>query len=167
MARSPRTHRRSSSRLWWLHHTARRVGSGVRDRTAGWHQSYLSRTTLYTRTVLWVTVAVCAALVLFTASETWVNLRLRQQVSQVKLENQRLRLDATATDRKAAWAESPATIEDEARSIGYARPGDQPVVIATRPSQPSAAPAPSTAPGATRVIPGGHWLDWWRMFFGG
>lgn len=139
----------------------------ARVRAAEWRARHLSRATIFTRTVLWVTAAVCAALVSATLSEAWVNYRLQQQVRQVRSENAWLRQDATTTAGRVAWAESPQTIEDEARARGYVRPGDQPVVIAAgQPAQPAAAPA-SQAPAPPALTPAGHWPDWWQFFFGG
>jgi cell division protein FtsB len=130
-----------------------------------WSQRYVSRTTLYTRTVLLATAGICAALVFATLSEAWINYQLRQQVGQAQAANARLQQDATATARQINWAESPGAIENAARARGYVRPGEQAVAVA------AATPARSTssahAPAAKGDGWSGHWLDWWRLFFGG
>jgi cell division protein FtsB len=138
-------------------------------RVARWHPRRIVGATLFTRTALWTTAAICAALLVATLSEVWVTYRLEQQVSQAKAENAWLRRDAATTARQVAWAQAPQTIEDEARARGYVRPGDQPVVIATDQSAQPAAPAP-TAAKSSPVDGGGftgHWPDWWQLFFGG
>ncbi len=158
---------RRGSRTWWLRHAARKAALPVRERLAAWRARYLSRMPLYTRTLLWITAAICAALLAFTASEAWVNIELQRQIHQTEVQNARLRQDTTATERRAAWAESPGTIEDEARAMGYARPGEQPVVVAA--SQP-AQPAPAPAPHPTRSTSAGttwHRDHWWRLYIGG
>ncbi|GAC1456138.1 MAG: hypothetical protein PVSMB4_16430 [Ktedonobacterales bacterium] len=158
-------------RAWQMrrfYHAARRLVRIAGGRVGEWRERHLSRATLFTRTVLWVTAAVCASLVIGTLSEAWVNYRLQQQVRQVRAENAWLRQDAQTTAGRVAWAESPQTVEDEARARGYARPGDRPVVIAStsQTAQPAAAPAPQV-PAPQASTPAGHWLDWWQLFFGG
>jgi cell division protein FtsB len=159
--------RRRRSRTWWLRHAAHGVESRLRARVVDWRLRYVSRTTLYTRTLLWITGAICVALLVFTASEAWVGHRLQQQVLQAQAENARLRQDALATTQRATRAEAPGTIEDEARAMGYARPGEQPVAIATT-AQPPAAPTPRSAraAGGSGAQPG-SWLGWWQNLFGG
>src|SRR5260221_2590815 len=99
----------------------------VRACVAAWYQRHLARMTLYSRTLAVATTAICAALLFAILSQAWVNDRLQQQVWQAQVENGRLHADILATTRRAAWAEAPATIEDEARAIGYIRPGEQAV----------------------------------------
>jgi cell division protein FtsB len=112
-----------------------------------WYTWLAVRTTLYTRSVLGVTAAICLALLIFGASEAWLNLQIHVRVQQVQSANARLRQDTATTLRQAAWAESPAAIEGEARAMGYARPGEQPVVIVT--AQPTTTPPPAPAPSPT------------------
>jgi cell division protein FtsB len=148
----------------------RRLGRQARGVTTRWSQWYVPRTTLYTRTVVWATAAICAALIVATLSEAWVNYRLQQQVRQAQAANAQIQQDSTATAGRIAQAESPATIEDEARARGYVRPGEQAVVIAGSQPTPSAG---SSSQGSTSGAAhhgaslGGHWLDWWQLFFGG
>ena len=126
------------------------------------------RTTLYTRTVLWATAAICAALIVATLSEAWVNYRLQQQVGQAQAANAQTRQDMAATARRIAWAESPTTIEEEARARGYVRPGEHAVAIAGgQPGQPATASRGRKTAASHGSGPAGHWLDWWRLLFGG
>jgi cell division protein FtsB len=126
------------------------------------------RTTLYTRTVLWATAAICAALIVATLSETWVNYRLQQQVDQAQATNTQTRQDMARTARRIAWAESPTTIEEEARARGYVRPGEHAVAIAgSQPEQPATSVGGRKAAASRGGSLAGHWLDWWRLLFGG
>jgi cell division protein FtsB len=125
---------------------ARVLGTAV-SAVMRWYTWLAARTTLYTRSVLGVTAAICLALLIFGASEAWLNHQIHVQVQQVQSANARLRQDTASTLRQAAWAESPAAIEGEARAMGYARPGEQPVVIVT--AQPTSTPLPTPTPTAT------------------
>jgi cell division protein FtsB len=125
----------------------RQAALRVRGKLAGWHTGYVSRVPFYSRTLLWITAAICAALLIFTGSEAWVNFQMQRQIEQARVQNAWLRQDTATTERRAAWAESPGTIEDEARALGYARPGEQAVVVAASPpAQPAAASMPTPAP---------------------
>ena len=168
----PRASRRRAAVGWWLRHRWRHFSLGVRTRLYGGFSRYLSGTTLYTRTLLGVTAAVCVALLLATASEVWVGGRVQRQVEQVQLANQRLRQETAVTARQAAWAASPGTIEDEARAMGYVRPGEHAFIVAT----PEPTPTPASTPAPARASAAGSaararrqmsWLDWLRRFFGG
>src|SRR5260221_3951373 len=148
-----------------------RVGhqlSSARARVAAWYQRHLARMTLCSRTLAVATTAICAALLFAILSQAWVNDRLQQQVRQAQVENARLRADILATTRRAAWAEAPATIEDEARAIGYIRPGEQAVVIVSAAARPSgAASAPGASHGTTAGAQGSQSPGWWARIFGG
>ena len=140
----------------------------VRTCVAAWYQRYLARMTLYSRTLAVATAAICAALLFAILSQAWVNDRLQQQVRQAQVENARLRADILATTRRAAWAEAPATIEDEARAIGYIRPGEQAVVIVSAAArQPGAASAPGASHGTMAGAQGSQSPGWWPRIFGG
>jgi hypothetical protein len=107
----------------------------------------VARTTLYTRTVLWVTALICCALAVFSASEAWLSYHLAARIQQTQAENAHLQHDALITTRRAAWAESPEAIEDAARALGYARPGEHPVVIVVASHTAAAPPASASSPG--------------------
>jgi cell division protein FtsB len=123
-----------------------------------WYRAALARTTLYTRTLVLATAALCGALLFATGSQALVNHRLAGQVSAAQADNARLRADIAATNRRLAWASAPATIEAAARVRGYLRPGERAMVIVPAPTDPRA-----TAPNA-RPDPAS---DWWRILFGG
>ena len=139
---------------------AHRQSAAWSARVRDWYHAARERTTLYTRTLALATVALCAALLFATGSQALVNQRLADQVRAEQAANARLRADIAATNRHLAWATAPATIEAEARALGYIRPGEHAVVIVPPPSAtPAAAPASSGAP----APPG----DWWHDLFGG
>lgn len=125
-----------------------RLGAVVAALVRG-HAWLVERTSLYTRTVLGITAAICLALLIFGVGEAWLDYRLHAQVQQVQAQNDRLRQDTAATLRQAEWAESPGAIEDAARAMGYARPGEQPVVIVT--TTPTTTPLPAPAPPARQT----------------
>ena len=113
---------------------------------ARWYAWLAERTTLYTRFVLGVSVAICLALVMFGAGEAWYSHRIEMHIQQVESQNARLRADTAATLVQVTWAESDTAIEGAARAMGYARPGEQPVVIVTPRPAPVPLPAPAPAP---------------------
>jgi hypothetical protein len=133
----------------------RRAGSGRSPATLGrrladavtavarWYAWLVERTTLYTRFALGISAAICLALVVFGADEAWLAHRIDVHIQQVESQNARLLQDTAATLAQARWAESDAAIETEARAMGYARPGEHVVVIAT--PQPTATPLPTPA----------------------
>lgn len=90
-------------------------------------------TPLLRRTTIWVTTALCLALVLATLGEIWVRIGIEQQAAQVRSQNAQLRQDVQSTQQAVTDARSAATIEREARAWGYMRPGDNPVLIVTEP----------------------------------
>jgi cell division protein FtsB len=126
---------------------------------ARWYAWLVARTTLYTRSVLGITAAICLALLIFGAGEAWLNHQVHVRVEQVQRQNARLRQDTATTLRQAEWAESAGAIEDAARAMGYARPGEQPVVIvvakptATPKATPTQTPLPAPAPAPKASAP--------------
>jgi cell division protein FtsB len=137
---------------------AHRRGIAWPPRPGIWYRAALARTTLYTRTLVLATAAVCGALLFATGSQAWVNHQLARQVSAVQAENARLRADIAATNQRLAWATAPATIEAEARALGYVRPGERAMMIVPpAPRPPAASPTAQPAPAS----------DWWRILFGG
>lgn len=81
------------------------------------------------RTLLWATLAICLALVLGSASECWVQLGIERQVRTVQQRNTAIQQNITTTTNALKTAQSPDTIEREARAWGYARPGEQPIFV--------------------------------------
>jgi len=122
------------------------------------------RSSLFTRTVIWLTGLVCLAFLLATFAQAWSNSQLvarvqtaQQQYQQVQ--NQNTQLNALANHYKA-----PSVVEREAREqLGYIRPGEHPVIIIS-----STTPAPATIPRkAPPPAPRNFWQSWWNVFFGG
>ena len=92
------------------------------------------RPTIGSRTItLWVTMAICVALLVATAGEVWARISVERQVAQTQSQNARIRQDIHTTQQQVTQANSPATIEREARAWGYVRPGETPVIIAPTP----------------------------------
>lgn len=84
---------------------------------------------LWKRTLHWATAAICLALVLGSASEYWVRLGIERQTQAIQQRNAVIQHDITATTEALKAAQSPDTIEREARAWGYTRPGEQPVFV--------------------------------------
>lgn len=89
------------------------------------------RPVLGTRTLLWVILCVCAALLIAILGEAWTRANAESQVQAASARNTALRHDITATRHAIQLAQSPAEIERAARRWGYIRPGDHAVVIVT------------------------------------
>ncbi len=87
------------------------------------------RALLATRTLFWAAMVICGALLVATLSEAWTRTNVDAQVAAAQARNAALRQDVANTQRAIQQAESPATIEREARSWGYIRPGDHPVLV--------------------------------------
>jgi len=121
------------------------------------------RTSLFTKTVMWITGLVCTAFLLATLAQAWSNSTLMGKVQQ---EQQILNKTKTEHDHLKLAAEhykDPAVIESEARQqLGYARPGEQAVVVinAKSQSQKQAGTHKNT------VLQHGYWQDWWQILFG-
>jgi hypothetical protein len=75
-------------------------------------------------------MVICGALLMATLSEVWTRSTVDAQFAAARARNAALRQDVANTQRAIQQAESPATIEREARSWGYIRPGDHPVLVA-------------------------------------
>ncbi|MEO7001072.1 MAG: septum formation initiator family protein [Ktedonobacterales bacterium] len=88
---------------------------------------------LGTHALLWVTLAICVALLVATASETWTRSSIERQAAQTRAQNIAIQQDTHQTQQEIAVAKSPATIEREARAWGYIRHGDTPVLIVPSP----------------------------------
>jgi len=108
--------------------TKRRQATDLRD-TAHDTGEPGSRPALATRALLWATLAICMALVVATASETWQRVGIERQTAQTRAQNSAMQRDTQQTQHATTIAQSPDTIEREARNWGYIRPGDTPVII--------------------------------------
>ncbi|GER88174.1 hypothetical protein KDW_23360 [Dictyobacter vulcani] len=126
-------------------------------------RSRARQTSLFTRTVMWMTGFVCAALLLGTFAQAWSNNHLVAEVQQEQKILTQVRNEHSKLQRDAQHYQDPAVIENEARQqLGYIRPGEQAVVIidANNKGQGKIQPPKNTT--STR----GHWQDWWKIFFG-
>ena len=108
--------------------------SGERDRAAN-AGGEPKRGSLAQRTLLWAMLVICASLAVATASEAWTRHGIEQQVAAAQARNAALQRDVTATQRAVQAAQSPETIEREARAWGYIRAGDHPVIVVTQTPQ--------------------------------
>ncbi len=88
-----------------------------------------TRTALIQRTLLWAMLIVCATLLVATVSEAWSHADAEARVQAARAHNAALRHDVETTRRAIRVAQSPDTIEREARSWGYTRPGEHPIVV--------------------------------------
>jgi cell division protein FtsB len=121
------------------------------------------RTTLFTRTVIWVTGLVCAAFLLGSLIQAWSNSQLMQSLQHQQQVTQQLQHEHTQLQQQASHYQDPYEIENEARQeLGYARPGEHVVVVANGGSQ-SRAQSASTQ---KKSAPQSFWQAWWDLFFG-
>ncbi len=121
------------------------------------------RTSLFTRTVMWITGLVCIAFLLATLAQAWSNSNLMEKVQQEQQTLHQVQIEHDRLQRAAEHYKDPAVIESEARQqLGYIRPGEQPVVIinANNHSQKQAEAHQAT------IQHQGYWQDWWEILFG-
>jgi cell division protein FtsB len=121
------------------------------------------RSSLFTRTVIWVTGLVCLAFLLGSLAQAWTNSQLMQQLQAARVQTQQAQSYHDHLAQQAGHYQDPAVIEQEAREqLGYVRPGEHPVVIVGS-KQP---PAQTTAPVKKTAPPQNFWQAWWNVFFG-
>ena len=121
------------------------------------------RTTLFARTVIWVTGLVCLAFLLGSLAQAWTNSRLMQTLAVTQQQAQQAQANHDALQQQASYYQDPAVIEQEAREqLGYVRPGEHAVVIVGAKSQGQA----STPHPAQAAPPENFWQEWWKIFFG-
>ena len=108
-------------------------------------------------------------------SELVLNLRLNQQVQQLRDDNAQLAASNAETRKQLAVSGSPGSLEEAARKAGFARPGEQ-VYVIVKPSDAASAvaagqPAVPTPAAAKRVVRQSGGRDggvigaietWWR-----
>jgi cell division protein FtsL len=122
------------------------------------------RNSLYTRTVLWITGVVCAALLLGTIAQAWSNSQLNGQLQTEQQKLQTLQRKNKQLANEVDYYKDPLVIEREAREkLGYARPGEQVVMVVGSGNKTQ----PQTPTQAQQQAQYGFWQDWWRIFFGG
>lgn len=122
------------------------------------------RSSLFTRTVIWLTGLVCLAFLLATLAQAWSNSSLAGRVQVAQQQFQQVQNQHTQLTNQANHDKDPSVIEREAREqLGYIRPGEHPVVIisSSSPTQP-----PATHRAATPAAQS-FWQQWWHVFFGG
>ena len=121
------------------------------------------RSSLFTRTVIWVTGLVCLAFLLGSLAQAWTNSQLMQQLATTRAQTQQAQSYHDSLAQQASQYQNPAVIEQEAREqLGYVRPGEHPVVIvgSNQTSPQTTSPTRKTAP------PQNFWQAWWNIFFG-
>jgi cell division protein FtsB len=121
------------------------------------------RTSLFTRTVVWVTGLICLAFLLGSLAQAWTNNGMMQNLAATELQTRQAQATHTALQQQAIHYADPSVIEREAREqLGYIRPGEHPVVIVGAQSQPptTSSQPPKTAPQES------FWQAWWSIFFG-
>ncbi len=120
------------------------------------------RSSLFARTVLWITALVCIAFLLGTFAQAWSNSHLNEQVQIEQQHLQDLRSKHDQLQREAAHFKDPSVIESEARQqLNYVR-GDEHLVIVT---QPQSSPIHPTSTLKQSAQQQSYWQDWWHIFF--
>ncbi len=121
------------------------------------------RTSLFTKTVMWVTALICMAFLLGSLAQAWSNSQLMQQVQKEQQRLEQLQADHARLAQSANYYKDPSVIESEARQqLGYIRPGEHAVVIVSGDNQGSQGAAQH--PGAP--MQPNFWQAWWNTFFG-
>jgi cell division protein FtsB len=121
------------------------------------------RSSLFTRTVIWVTGLICLAFLLGSLAQAWTNSQLMQQLHATQTQTQQAGAYHDSLAQQANHYQNPAVIEQEAREqLGYVRPGEHPVVIVGS----NQAPPQVTAPARKVAPPQNFWQAWWNIFFG-
>ena len=121
------------------------------------------RSSLFTQTVVWVTALICLAFLCGALSQAWSNNQLMQQLQREQQATQQLQNTHNSLVKQVSYYQDPYVIEGEARQhLGYARPGEQVVVVIGTPTQSQAQSASTTS----QAAPQGFWQNWWQIFFG-
>lgn len=122
------------------------------------------RSSLFTRTVIWLTGLICLAFLLATLAQAWSNSQLAGRVQLAQQQFQQVQNQHTQLTNQANHYKDPTVIEQEAREqLGYIRPGEHPVVIISS-SSPTPPPTLHRAPAP---VAQSFWQQWWHVFFGG
>jgi cell division protein FtsB len=125
-------------------------------------QQKMRRTSLLSRTIIWITGLVCLAFLLATLAQAWSNSQLMQRVTQAREQLQQVQTHNTDLQHQAQHYKNPSVIESEARQqLGYIRPGEHPVLIVSTsgPAQPAKAQPPASS------APPSILQQWWNIFF--
>jgi cell division protein FtsB len=121
------------------------------------------RSSLFTRTVIWVTGLICLAFLLGSLAQAWTNSQLVQQLNATQAQTQQAQSYHDYLAQQARHYQDPAVITKEAREqLGYVRPGEHPVVVVGS----NQTPAQVTSPAKKSSPPPSFWQSWWNVFFG-
>ena len=120
------------------------------------------RNSIFTQTVIWITVLICLAFLLGALAQAWSNSQLDQQVQAAQQQLQQVQAHHDALAKLAQHYNDPSVVESEARQqLGMSKPGEHVVVIVNAGSTNT-----STAKTSTKVAPTqGFWQAWWQAFF--
>jgi|GEM_PF-4606569 len=108
-----------------------RDARAIADARAALYDAFMDRRDVLRRMLLWAIVITCVALALAIAGELWVRHTIDVQLAVEQQAESTLQQQVEATRHAIQVATSPDAIEQQARSWGYARPGDQPIIIVT------------------------------------
>ncbi len=121
------------------------------------------RSSLFSRTIVWVTALICMAFLLGSLAQAWSNSQLMQRVQETQQQTQQLQAYHDRLVQQAKQYQDPSVIESEARQqLGYIRPGEHPVIIMSSDQQGQ----PNTTHSASPPPAQNFWQQWWNVFFG-
>jgi cell division protein FtsB len=121
------------------------------------------RSSLFTRTVIWVTGMICLAFLLGSLAQAWTNSQLMQRLQTTQQQTQQIQAIHDHLVQQANYYQDPLVIEKEAREkLGYVRPGEHAVVIVGAGDQEQQQTSPPVRP----APPQNFWQAWWNIFFG-
>ena len=122
------------------------------------------RSSLFTRTVIWVTGLICLAFLLGSLAQAWTNSQLMQRLQATQQQTLQIQAQHDQLVQQVNHYQDPAVIEREAREkLGYIRPGEHAVVIVGAKNDQGQQKSSS----ATPAPPQNFWQAWWNLFFGG
>src|ERR1700674_3715469 len=82
------------------------------------------RSSLFSRTVIWVTGVVCLAFLLGSLAQAWTNSQLMQRLNATQQQIQQAQAHHDQLAQQAKYYQDPSVIEKEAREqLGYIRQG--------------------------------------------
>ncbi len=150
-------------------HFSSRTGEGIPNVTSavGMEETVghlrARRSSLFTQTVIWITGLICLALLFSSLAQAWSNSELMQRVVTAQQRYQQLQDKHNSLTRLANYYKDPFVIESEARQqLGYARPGEHPVIIISSNSQQQPTIVHHQKPPTQQS----YWQEWWNAFFG-
>ena len=121
------------------------------------------RSSLFTRTLIWVTGLICLAFLLGALAQAWSNSQLIQGVETAQQQLQHMRQQHDSLTKLVVYYKDPFVIENEARQqFGYVRPGEHAIVVIGANSQEQSTSSHLVNPPPTQ----GYWQEWWNAFFG-